>query len=331
MIDKAPHPEAEVLSVGVLDIFGFENFEFLNSFEQLCINVANEQLQFYFNQHIFATAIKEMEQEGIGIRGIEFLNNQKILDMFLQRPLGIYAILDEETFFPLSTDITFSEKLHKNMKSNKTYYIAPKFADTLTFSIVHFAGTVVYHTKGFLEKNRDALSGIIKNLLMLSGTNSVVVELYTVPITVTGAFDFPAANISTTITTTTTTGGVNASLVKKKTNPTKNGIFNFVRGTSKKVQYEDTPHYLKNAHAQNQKEVKPGTKKQAPTLSSFFKNSLTQLMFKMNNATPSFVRCLKPNHNLRPAEFIATVMGQQLKYNGVLETVTIRRDGYSLR
>ena len=51
-------------SISILDLFGFETFDH-NSYEQLCINIANEQLQYVFRQHTFAWEMKEYENEGI--------------------------------------------------------------------------------------------------------------------------------------------------------------------------------------------------------------------------------------------------------------------------
>lgn len=98
-------------SIGILDIFGFENFS-KNSFEQLCINVANEQIQYYFNQHIFTWEQQEYMAEGVPVDLVEFSDNRPVLDMLLSRPIGLLALLDEESRFPRATDRSLIGKLH---------------------------------------------------------------------------------------------------------------------------------------------------------------------------------------------------------------------------
>ena len=72
----------------------------MNSFEQLCINFANEQLQFYFNHHIFSLEQEGYRAEGISWETIDFQDNQPCLDLICKRPLGILCILDDESSFP---------------------------------------------------------------------------------------------------------------------------------------------------------------------------------------------------------------------------------------
>lgn len=96
-------PNYEPLAIGLLDIFGFENFP-RNSFEQLCINIANEQIQYYFNQHIFTWEQQEYMAEGIPVDLVEFSDNRPVLDMLLSKPMGLLALLDEESRFPRSTN-----------------------------------------------------------------------------------------------------------------------------------------------------------------------------------------------------------------------------------
>eukprot|EP00795_Rhopilema_esculentum_P013516 gene13516-4397_t len=162
--DDITSPRTIHKKIGILDIFGFENFD-QNSFEQLCINIANEQLQFYFNQHVFEWEFEEYASEGIPLETITFQNNRAILEMFLQRPMGILALLDEESRFPRATVLSLVEKFCDNM--SKGYFRKPKDS-TSNFVINHYAGQVTYDAAGFLEKNRDTLSSDVMQLLRTS-------------------------------------------------------------------------------------------------------------------------------------------------------------------
>uniref|UniRef100_A0A8C2GUX8 Myosin X, like 1 n=1 Tax=Cyprinus carpio TaxID=7962 RepID=A0A8C2GUX8_CYPCA len=148
-------------SIGILDIFGFENFE-VNHFEQFSINYANEKLQEYFNKHIFSLEQLEYNREGIHWEAIDWMDNAECLDL-IEKKLGMLALINEESRFPKGTDFTLLEKLHGRHSTNP-YYVKPRLADH-QFGIKHYAGEVLYDVKGILEKNRDTFRDDILNML----------------------------------------------------------------------------------------------------------------------------------------------------------------------
>lgn len=133
-------------SIGVLDIFGFENFH-INSFEQFCINYANENLQQFFVKHIFKLEQEEYNHESINWQHIEFVDNQEALDLIAVKPMNIMALIDEESKFPKGTDLTLLNKLHKTHGKHANY-LQPKSYVSSSFGINHFAGVVFYDTRG---------------------------------------------------------------------------------------------------------------------------------------------------------------------------------------
>ncbi|KAG1940716.1 unconventional myosin-VIIa-like [Pimephales promelas] len=176
-IFRVPSTESKTVrrSIGLLDIFGFENFT-INSFEQLCINFANENLQQFFVRHVFKIEQEEYNLEDINWQHIEFTDNQDALDMIAMKPMNIISLIDEESKFPKGTDATMLNKLNSQHKLNSNY-IPPKHRHETQFGIQHFAGVVNYETKGFLEKNRDSLhSDIIQ--LVHSSKNKFIKQIF---------------------------------------------------------------------------------------------------------------------------------------------------------
>ncbi|EFX88395.1 hypothetical protein DAPPUDRAFT_191611 [Daphnia pulex] len=152
-------------SINILDIFGFEDFP-ENSFEQLCINYANENLQFYFNKHIFKLEQQEYAKERIEWQTITFTDNQPVISLIAKKPIGVLHLLDDESNFPKATDGSFLEKCHYNHALNELYF-RPRMS-SMEFGIKHYAGQVWYNADGFLDKNRDTLRPDVVDLLISS-------------------------------------------------------------------------------------------------------------------------------------------------------------------
>lgn len=155
------------LSIGLLDIFGFENFDH-NSFEQLCINFANENLQQFFVRHIFKLEQAEYDAEQISWHHIQFTDNQDILDLIAGSPMNMLSLLDEEAKFPKGSDATLLAKLHAHHAAKSAHYLKPRSDLNRSFGLQHFAGVVFYDSRGFLEKNRDTFSADLLGLLAAS-------------------------------------------------------------------------------------------------------------------------------------------------------------------
>ncbi|XP_028318179.1 unconventional myosin-Vb isoform X5 [Gouania willdenowi] len=164
-VNKALHTSAKQHSfIGVLDIYGFETFE-INSFEQFCINYANEKLQQQFNSHVFKLEQEEYMKEQIPWTLIDFYDNQPCIDLIEAR-LGVLDLLDEECKMPKGTDQNWTQKLYKQ-HSNSAHFQKPRMSNT-SFIINHFADKVEYQCDGFLEKNRDTVYEEQINILKAS-------------------------------------------------------------------------------------------------------------------------------------------------------------------
>ncbi|KGL93480.1 Myosin-3 [Charadrius vociferus] len=161
--------------IGVLDIAGFEIFDF-NSLEQLCINFTNEKLQQFFNHHMFVLEQEEYKKEGIDWEFIDFGMDLAACIELIEKPMGIFSILEEECMFPKATDTSFKNKLYDQHLGKSNNFQKPKPGKGKAeahFSLVHYAGTVDYNITGWLEKNKDPLNETVVGLYQKSSLKTL--------------------------------------------------------------------------------------------------------------------------------------------------------------
>merc|ERR1712073_8820 len=162
----------------VLDIAGFEMFEY-NGYEQISINFVNEKLQQFFNHTMFVAEQEEYVAEGLDWPMVDFgMDAAACINMF-EKPMGIWAILEEETLFPKSTDKSFEDKLKAGHLGKSAPFAKPqsKTDKNAHFAVIHYAGTVSYNVTGWLEKNKDPVNDSVVDVLK-QGTNVLLVHLW---------------------------------------------------------------------------------------------------------------------------------------------------------
>ncbi|XP_044049889.1 unconventional myosin-Va isoform X11 [Siniperca chuatsi] len=160
--------------IGVLDIYGFETFE-INSFEQFCINYANEKLQQQFNMHVFKLEQEEYMKEQIPWTLIDFYDNQPCINL-IEAKMGVLDLLDEECKMPKGSDDSWAQKLYNTHLKTCSLFEKPRMSNR-AFIIQHFADKVEYQCEGFLEKNKDTVNEEQINVLKASKFD-LLVELF---------------------------------------------------------------------------------------------------------------------------------------------------------
>ncbi|RLV98232.1 hypothetical protein DV515_00011044 [Chloebia gouldiae] len=314
------NPEVELREIGILDIFGFENFA-VNRFEQLCINLANEQLQHFFNHHIFQLEQAAYKEEGLPWETITFNNNEPILNLLLAKPLGLLSLLDEQSAFPQATDKTFVDKLNSSFKGN--LHFQPARGHVLSFSIIHYAGKVQYAARGFLEKNRDTVPANVRGLFINSVTPLLSVLFTGKSLCVSIMSQGPSwRELSVGMRLMCFTSG-SARVTLGMLQPGVVLLASTISRTGTLM-----PH-VKTKVIPGADDKFNSTRKQSA--GAQFRHSLMVLMERMYSANPHFVRCIKPNNQKEPGVLDNQVVLLQLRYNGLLETIRIRRDGFSWR
>merc|ERR1719479_856095 len=145
----------------VLAIAGLEIFEY-NGFEQISINFVNEKLQQFFNHHMFVVEQEEYVKEGIDWVMVDFGMDLQAAIIMFEKPMGLWAILEEESLFPKATDKSFEEKLKASLGKLPIFLKpASKTDKNAHFGVSHYAGIVNYNVTNWLEKNKDPVNDTV--------------------------------------------------------------------------------------------------------------------------------------------------------------------------
>uniref|UniRef100_A0A8C1S6Y0 Myosin XVI n=1 Tax=Cyprinus carpio TaxID=7962 RepID=A0A8C1S6Y0_CYPCA len=304
-------------STGILDIFGFEEFQ-RNGYEQLCVNIVNERIRQFTADVLFQQEQQECLQEGVAMETLRSLGNQTaVLDFFFQKPQGVLCIIDEESQSLRPCEVNLYKRLQIQLDSSGTDAVSlttkdgngnpPPKDQGPSFTVTHYAGKVGY---GKL-RNKDVLP---QNILFVMKTseNVLIHQMFQCKLTQTGSLVPHHQRLKLR--------GPKGTLLNKST------TLNPARDAKK---YVELNKLLKKKGATSflQRLERCGP----VTVAVQLRNSLCEITSKLQACTPHFVQCIRPNNAGKPDVFDSFHVSSQLQYVGVLEMVRMIRYGYPVR
>ncbi|XP_030041129.2 neither inactivation nor afterpotential protein C [Manduca sexta] len=281
-------------SVSLLDMFGFECYH-RNRLEQLIVNTTNEQIQFLYNQRIFAWEMQEAAEEEIAMPELRYYDNKQSVDQLMARPLGLFYILDEA-----SRTGSGQEFIMSTIRTTcKGPYI--KLSGSHEFSVAHFTGKVNYDAREMADKNKDFLPPEMIETMRAS-VNITVQQLFRNKLTKTGNL-------------TVTPSQPKVTIVKSKSEKEMENIKTRKYNTVSKGQFSQV-HRMRTA---------------AATYRATSLEILKQLSIGPGSGGTHYVRCIRPDLKDTPKGFQTEIVKQQLRALAVLDTAKARQSGFSCR
>uniref|UniRef100_A0A8C2Q127 Myosin XVI n=1 Tax=Cyprinus carpio TaxID=7962 RepID=A0A8C2Q127_CYPCA len=308
-------------STGILDIFGFEEFQ-RNGYEKLCVNMVNERIRQFTADVLFQQEQQECLQEGVAMETLRSLGNQTaVLDFFFQKPQGVLCIIDEESQSLRPCEVNLYKRLQILLDSSGTDAVSlttkdgngnpPPKDQGPSFTITHYAGKVTYDLTGSLDKNKDVLP---QNILFVMKTseNVLIHQMFQCKLTQTGSLVPHHQRLKL--------HGPKGTLLNKS------NTLNSARDAKK---YVELNKLLKKKGATSflQRLERCGP----VTMAVQLRNSLSEITSKLQACTPHFVQCVRPNNAGKPDVFDSFHVSSHLQYVGVLEMVRMIRYGYPVR
>ncbi|GBG31099.1 Cytosolic Fe-S cluster assembly factor NARFL [Hondaea fermentalgiana] len=300
-------------SIGLLDVFGFEMAQ-RNSFEQLCMNYANEKLQHKFEKHLVAMERAFLEDEGLDADAdmATFHDSSAVIASIDDKSIGIFAVLDEASALHLD-DAAFIAALRgkleqqcadiKATKTGQAIVETPPQQGALSFVVRHRAGDLEYDVRGFVEKNTDAMQADVADMLLQS-RNAFVARLV----------QASTASASANLTSSTAAEDLNLADALPAVGGQRHSLRMAV----------ETGKAVENFKATR-------TMASTKTISALFRKQLSHLDEAMDAGAVHFVRCIRPCNLPARVDFDGALVLNQLHHLSVLEMVRFRLRGFCER